>query len=170
MRLSEAFYTPLQCLEVCLRNKMHDRLTFTYGPTWYRDTATGLGGMVSQSVREAMGELAERRRKETPGAVVAELGFGIWVALLGPHYDATLWRRSLARAFRPDGKGLRRDMVHSRMNVLRRFRNRVAHHEPILQRDLAAIHKELIEAIYWMCPETAAWTAHVSRVHEVIGT
>jgi hypothetical protein len=35
MRLASAFYIPLQCLEVCLRNKMHAELTQKYGANWY---------------------------------------------------------------------------------------------------------------------------------------
>jgi hypothetical protein len=167
MRLSEAFYTPLQCLEICLRNKISARLTLTYGAAWYKDPATGLHEMVRRNVADALVELARSRRKETPGAVVAELSFGVWVALLAAQYDDSLWRRSIARAFRPDGRGLRRDIVHGRLNALRRFRNRVAHHEPIFQRDLAAVHGEIIEAIWWMCPATAAWVLQISRLAAV---
>jgi len=34
MRLSEAFYTPLSCLEVCLRNKAYGRMVEVYGGEW----------------------------------------------------------------------------------------------------------------------------------------
>ena len=34
MLLAEAFYVPLQCLEVCLRNKIHDRMSEVYGADW----------------------------------------------------------------------------------------------------------------------------------------
>ena len=34
MRLAEAFYSPLQCLEVCLRNGLNSRLCATFGEDW----------------------------------------------------------------------------------------------------------------------------------------
>jgi hypothetical protein len=43
-------------------------------------------------------------------------------------------------------------------DMIRRFRNRVAHHEPILSGDLPARHREIIETIGWMCPLTASWS------------
>jgi hypothetical protein len=107
--------------------------------------------------------LAQSRKAITLGAVVAELSFGFWVSLLGPRYDATLWRASLYRAFRENGARMKRDRVHGRFNALRRFRNRIAHHEPIFLNNLANTHAEIIEATNWMCSDTAAWTLHISR-------
>jgi hypothetical protein len=33
-RLAESLYTPLQCLEICLRNVIDERMTIEYGPNW----------------------------------------------------------------------------------------------------------------------------------------
>ena len=54
------------------------------------------------------------------------------------------------------------------MNALRRLRNRIAHHEPIFQKDLRLMHDETIEAIRWLCPITAAWADTNSRVRVVL--
>eukprot|EP01037_Dinobryon_pediforme_P005266 gene5266-5319_t len=121
MRMSEAFYTPLQCLEVCLRNKLHDRLSEVYGDRWFEDPRIGFAPGVLKSIALAAGTVCKAGKALTPGAIVAELSFGFWVGILATTYDETLWRRSLARAFRPDGRGLKRQVVHGRMNMLRRF-------------------------------------------------
>jgi hypothetical protein len=81
---------------------------------------------------------------------------------------STIWRLALTKAFRENGKGMKRDRIHSRLNALRRFRNRVAHQEPIFARDLKSVHGELIEAIGCLCPDTAAWTGEQSQVLSVI--
>jgi hypothetical protein len=169
MRLSEAFYTPLQCLEVCLRNRMHERLSVDFGREWYELSAAGLDTSTQIRIADAKYELTQVKASITPGAMVAELSFGTWVGLLGPHYDGTLWRTTFWKAFAPNGKGMKRKVVHGRINMLRRFRNRVAHHEPIFNRDLASVHSELIEAIEWMCPLTAKWTNSLSRVMSIWG-
>ena len=162
-RLSESLYTPLQALEICFRNHLDMELCREYGSGWTLDGAAPLMADGAASVANAIREVRQSESTPTPGAVVAELSFGFWVALLARRYDATLWREACHRAFRPVGKGLARQLVHGRFNSLRRFRNRIAHHEPIFHLDLEAKHAEVIEAVTWMSPETAAWARHHSR-------
>jgi hypothetical protein len=168
-RLSEAFYTPLQSLEVCLRNHIDAQLAQRYGPDWCQNGAPGFNSVSEQMINNALWELRNKPPPTDRNDVVAELKFAFWVGLLGPHYDASLWRQCLHRAFRRGG-GKPRSLVHSRFNALRRFRNRIMHYEPIFHRPLQQLHDEMIEAIGWMCRDTAAWTAHHSRLPEVIAT
>src|SRR5579871_5688395 len=41
-RISESFYTPLQCVEICLRNSIHYQLSNAYGEEWFRNSAPPL--------------------------------------------------------------------------------------------------------------------------------
>jgi hypothetical protein len=164
-RLSAAFYIPLQSLEICLRNHLHLRLGAVYGPDWLTDPEAVPLGVHS---RRMIYEAANDAGSDASGKIVAELKFAFWVGLLAPQYDATLWRRALHQAFRAQG-GKARKPVHSRMNAIRRFRNRVAHHEPIFQNDLIRTHEEILEAIGWICPTTATWTRSNSAVSAVWG-
>jgi hypothetical protein len=168
-RLSEAFYTPLQSVEICLRNCLHEQLTTSYGEEWYRNQATPLAQDSRRMIFDVIDQLRKNREPEIPGKVVAELKFAFWIGLLGPGYDSTLWRGGLYKAFLAAG-GKPRKTVHSRLNVIRRFRNRVAHHEPIFDRQLFQMHSEIIDAIRWMCRETASWAAYHSRFEHVQGT
>lgn len=161
-RLSEAFYTPLQCVEICLRNKLNIELSATYGDLWYQNRNPPLNDDSLRMIFEAKEELTKSGRV-SPGRVVAELKFAFWVGLLGPKYDASLWRKCLHRAF-PACGGRPRKTIHSRFNAIRRFRNRVAHHEPIFHLSPIIRHQEIIEAIGWMCRNTSAWALHHSRL------
>lgn len=169
MRLSEAFYIPLQCVEVCLRNSLHEQLTNVFGDDWFQNKKPPLEGDSLSMIFDAIEELRRDRRGISPGRVVAELKFAFWVGLLAPKYDATLWRQALYRAFLAKGGQPRRN-VHGRLNAIRRFRNRIAHHEPIFDRPLEQIHTEIIGAIGWMCRETCNWAAHHSRFETVMST
>jgi hypothetical protein len=162
-RLSESFYTPLQSMEICFRNRLHDELSTTYGADWYSNGAAPLDPDALQTIQSAVRDLGKAKKPLSPGAVVAELNFGFWVSLLGPRYDATIWRTALFRAFTENGGRMKRTRVHGRFNAMRRFRNRIAHHEPIFLNDLQARHAEIIEATSWMCPQTAAWALYNSR-------
>lgn len=161
-RLSEAFYTPLQCVEICLRNQLNRQMANTYGELWYQNGNPPLNEDSVRMIFEAIEELKKEHRV-TPGRVVAELKFAFWVGLLGPKYDATLWRKSLYRGF-PASGGRTRRVIHGRFNAIRRFRNRIAHHEPIFHLAPIMRHQEIIEAISWMCRNTSAWALHHSRL------
>jgi hypothetical protein len=168
-RLSESFYTPLQSVEICLRNCIHEQMVARYGGDWYRNGQVPLGDIARSMISDVVGQLIMSGKDVFPGQVVAELKFAFWVGLLGPRYDATLWRTVLHRAFRVEG-GRPRSVVHGRFNAIRRFRNRVAHHEPIFDRPLVQLHSEIIEAIRWMSRETANWAAYHSRFEHVLAT
>jgi hypothetical protein len=157
VRLAESLYGPLQCLEISLRNALNDQLQLSYGPDWMDRGASLLNPYATDSIREARSD----RSRCAPGELVADLKFSFWISLLGPAYDSTLWRRALHRCFRGE-RGLRRADIHARLNAIRRFRNRVAHHEPVFAK-ASQMHGEIIQAIGWMCRHTGDWAHHQSR-------
>jgi hypothetical protein len=165
-RLAEAFYPALQCLEVCLRNTLYEEMKAAYGAHWFTAPAVPLNDLSKKMVADARAELSKSGDPNSDDDMVAELKFAFWVGLLGPGYDATLWRRALHRGFQAGGKK-KRTLVHGRLNAIRRFRNRIAHHEPVFERNTMHDHGEIMEAIGWMCADTAAWAAHNSRVQAV---
>lgn len=165
-RLSEAFYTPLQCLEICLRNTLHFRMSEEYGADWVTNGGPPLLEMSQMMVQEAVTELQKSAEWPSNDDIVAEAKFAFWVGLLGPRYDGTIWRKTLFEGFAIGGRK-KRQVVHSRFNAIRRLRNRIAHHEPIFHRNPLQLHKEIIEAIGWMCSDTMAWAEYHSRLESV---
>lgn len=167
-RLAESFYTPLQALEICLRNHIDRELSSTYGADWMTNGQPPLAAWAANTIGSTIADLNGQKAPVTPGDIVAELHFGFWLSLLGQQYDNTLWRTACYRAFSASGRPLKRKRVHNRLNALRRFRNRVAHHEPIFHANLQQVHDEIIEAAEWMCLQTAAWALHHSRFPVVL--
>ncbi len=170
--VSAAFYGPLQGLEVALRNAIHRELTARYRADWYDDPATKLDAGTLGRVSAARVDLRRDGYSDDPPHMVAALSFGFWVALLGSggrlpaggkaNYEMTLWRAAVFRAF-PHTKTSRK-AVHRPLDYLRTFRNRIAHHEPILDRHLTADYASLLQITGWISPETQAWISHHSRV------
>lgn len=156
-RLSEAMYTPLQSLEVCLRNSISHEMGLVYGSDWLTSGVAPLAQNALDSIANARDQFAA----PTISDLVAELKFSFWVGLTGPGYDSTLWRAAIHKSFRAKG-GKKRSHVNGRLNAIRRFRNRVAHHEPIFA-SAGGMHTECLEAIGWMCTHTCAWATHHSR-------
>ncbi|WP_201272636.1 MULTISPECIES: hypothetical protein [Sinorhizobium] len=66
-------------------------------------------------------------------------------------------------AFLPRAR-LNRKAAHTPLDYLRTFRNRIAHHEPIFDRHLAADYASLQQVAGWISTETQFWINHYSRV------
>ncbi|XVQ83855.1 hypothetical protein ACQP2K_34245 [Microbispora siamensis] len=102
--------------------------------------------------------------------MVAELSFGFWVGLLGRgghnRYEMRLWWPALRYAF-PGYNGPRR-ALHQDLDHLRTLRNRIAHHEPVFRRHLAADAATVERVVRYICPVTAEWLREHSRLEEVL--
>ena len=159
--LGSAFHWPIQALEVTLRNAANDAMTMEDGIYWFDDPQ--LEQPQRDAVMAAKDKLDWEAGSQSPGRVVAELSLGFWVALFAKCYEETLWRTVLYRCFDPTPA---RRQLHKQLNGVRRLRNRVAHHEPILPRNLQADYETIMWVLNMLSPETAAWVEHHSRVRE----
>ena len=171
--LGSAFFGPLQALEVALRNAMHRELSAAYGALWWAAPGVALDWRADKTLADTQAEL-NRHRKSGVADVVGALSFGFWVALLtrgGPtspnstrtaDYEVALWRPALRKAF-PHAR-LNRKSAHQTLDELRKLRNRIAHHEPIFQRNLSSDWTAIETVLGWICPVTRDWVVHHSRV------
>lgn len=176
--ISAAFYGPLQGLEVAVRNAMHRQLEAKYAADWYDNPLCGLDAGALNRIDDAKNKLQTGNYPIDPPHIVAELPFGFWVSLLGKggrprfpetskrNYDMTLWRPTLYKAF-PNSRRSRSD-THSPLDYLRTLRNRIAHHEPIFNRHLEKDYQSILDVTEWICPKTAEWIKHHSRIEELL--
>ena len=173
--LSAALYQPLQGLEITLRNAFHRELSQTYGSDWYDQIPQILTERSNDNITKAKKDITSRGKSATPSRIVAELSFGFWVSLLGygrkgnNNYEMKLWRPALYKAFpnRP-AKGFNRKLANKEFTRIKDLRNRVAHHEPIIHnQDLLSEYYRILEAISWVCKDTAIWISSNSRFPEI---
>lgn len=113
-RLSEAHYTPLQGLEICLRNSMSLELATLLGADWYGNGHGGFQYPVTEMIDRAKQSLIQDGKTINTGRMIAELSFGFWVSILGPRYDTSLWVGVCARRFHIDPKALSAPMFRKR--------------------------------------------------------
>lgn len=165
--ISAAFFEVLAHFEVTLRNALHERLTVLADrEAWWSAPGLTFIPAATDMIDKACAEMTRRGTDGSTGHVVAALPFGFWVGLLSAggrcNYEMTLWRPGLRRAF-PGYRGTR-SALYLRLNTLRLLRNRIAHHEPIYRRHLAADHDTIIELTTWISPGFTSWVAERSRV------
>ena len=166
-RLSEALYVPLQVLEVALRNRVNTVLAGVHDSHWFE--VTGLLQVPNQAmqVTDAIDDLRRQGKDPLPGQVVAALTFSFWTAMLGKPYE-NLWQTDLHRiARREDGKGLQRKDFARSLTPIRLLRNRIAHHEPILEWDLPKHHEAMLRLTRWLSPAAADWCRGLDRFNTV---
>lgn len=171
LALANAIQPALHSLEVAFRNEIvraANKITATRKfqiadiPSWLDAIPSMLMDHERQKVLDAKERLGTDPRKRTEGHLVATLDFGFWVALCRDSYADTraegprLWPRALDHAFqkRPPSVTTRAEVYH-RFDRIRRFRNRVAHHEPIWDRDYLGAHEYVLESLAWISPKLA---------------
>jgi hypothetical protein len=163
--ISAAFYAPLHCLEVALRNAVHQQLAITVGRTdWWVVVPLHENGL--RMVEDARGKLAARACTGTADDVVAGLSFGFWVSLVSNTYDRSLWVPCLHKAF-PCYRGPRR-RLHSDLRTMLLFRNRIMHHEPIHHRHLKADHRTILRLLGYLSPSMVGQLKSYDRVEVLL--
>lgn len=174
--LATAFWGPVGCVEVFVRNAIHDALRAGRRDDWWNDPTIRLLGRERHALDAAVGTLA-RRGVSDPSAdqVVAATSFGLWVGLTDAgiprdplwSYETTLWQPRIIHAF-PHLGHVRRKQLHRRLDEVRRFRNRLAHHEPVHTAPVELIRDDLIEIAGAVHPDAAAFIRGAHRIDDVL--
>ncbi|WP_323131107.1 Abi family protein [Sinorhizobium medicae] len=165
--ISESLYTPLQMLEVALRNRIHAVMTEAVNESWFHEPGIAARRMAAEQLAKAIQDIEEAKKEPTPGRVVAALTFSFWTAMFGKDYE-TLWQTTLHKIGRkPDGKGLRRKDFSGPLAQIRSLRNRIAHHEPVIMWNLPKRHDSMMEMTGWLSPPAAEWCQTHCRFQQV---
>ncbi|WP_103351017.1 hypothetical protein [Amycolatopsis sp. CA-128772] len=163
--VSAAFYFPLHCLEVALRNALHRQLSESFGrDDWW--SVAPLRKKGPQLVAVARRKLTERGRPGTADNVVAELSLGFWVSLVSRNYTRDLWVPYLHKVFPryPGGRGA----LHHDLTTVLLFRNRIMHHEPIHHRHLEADHRTIRRVLDYLSPAMITQLEPYDRVERTL--
>jgi len=152
-KLSEALYGVLQGLEVLLRNSIHQKLARNIGAEDWYDKAPFVASERDE-IERAKRTIAHRFAPVTPGRVIAELNFGFWVRMFSGPYEKLFWVKHLHSIY---AASMQRGVLHDRLTQIKTLRNRIAHHEALIKRDVQKDYRETLEAIGWISPTVRAW-------------
>jgi hypothetical protein len=133
--------------------------------TWLMDFDTLQPDGVKQVIVAV--ERLDRGKSITRSRVAAGVSFGFWAGLFSNRYEE-LWRHRLRDAF-PCGSIVRKDLTQ-RMRLLQRFRNRVAHHDCLLNQDIERRADDMLMITGWIDPSAQKWLRERSRVHTLLAT
>ncbi len=167
LALCESLYPALNCLEISLRNSIHQAVSTAFEDEfWFRSRLTGRERETIQNLDTAFASTIDQTK---PGRYISECSFGFWVGLFRGDYEQTLWTRLLPVVFPQASRRFRnRSLLYARLNRIRVLRNRIFHHEPIWHiRDLPEQHQLILETIGWISPAMLAMTRLLDRFDSV---
>lgn len=177
-RVSAALLLPMHFAEIAGRNVVADALVQVYGADWpWNPTFVGSlpfphGGY---RPRTDLSKIAGPVKRRDTGEVVAELKFVFWQMMFTSSHQARVWDNRLAGLLPHSPVGMSeaalRHRVYGDLEVIRKLRNRVAHHEPIhrspsLGRDL----NRMLDLIDLRCTATGQWVRKMEDVSALLPT
>ncbi|WP_342318706.1 hypothetical protein [Corynebacterium mayonis] len=153
-------------LEVLLRQAID-----THMSSYINETQSGIPWVLLPPCSTTQGAAIEKvrerlraRNQETRDQIVANLSFGFWSGWLGSKYEE-LWRQCLHKAF-PHSPGRRAD-VAGIVEQIRKFRNRVAHHDSLLNVAIKFEMDAVFRLAEYISPDAAKWMRSVDRTQAV---
>jgi hypothetical protein len=169
--LCESFYLPLHFAEVAVRNAIHGRLMDRIGDQWFDNVL--IRNTLGERQSADLGELVRTEQQRhgngmTAHHLVSELSFGFWQHMLTKRFARILGPRGMTDAFPNLPNELGRQEIHDRVETIRKWRNRIAHHKPIFDQGPSKKHQEALQLIRWVCHDVADWVTAAAKVTAAI--
>lgn len=169
-RVAASAFELIGHFEVLLRNALDEQLSQYFnererGIPWFlMPMPTGNRDAIEDKIAEARDRIRRDNKRENRGQIIASLEFGFWNGLFSPKHDK-MWRECLHRAF-PHSPGSRSE-VAADIDAIRKFRNRIAHHDSMVNVDVPFEVRRLERVAGWIDPEAARWIESVGQAMEV---
>ena len=164
---SKKAYIPLSILEVALRNSIDTLLSEKISNEWYmhNDFLTKDSKM---KVSQAIELLKMKKERITKDKIIAELSFGFWVNLFKKPYEKRLRINDLRKVFpnlpSKKAKFTNRESIYRELNHIRNFRNRIFHHEKVLNKDgYHLIFNEIDEILNYFDEEVCSFAQRINN-------
>lgn len=172
-QLCQEFYIPTQLTEIAFRNILAGGLEARYGATWYRapSVVSGLPQRLQAELKRAERvEFKNHGTSMTTGHIVSSLSLGFWVHLTSANPRQLVWKGGLMSLFPHLPANVQETTIHTKADKLRKFRNRIAHHNAIFDRKPTGHYQNIRDILSWICPETLWLMKQTSNPAKIISS
>jgi hypothetical protein len=159
--LCESFYSSIHFLEIILRNRISKAVMKVTGSDWVElERINFFDDAELKNLHNAKENLVKTQKNLNSDNMIAELNFGFWLSLFHRKYEAKIWQKkgALQMVFSNHintGLVLNIKKIRADLENIRKLRNRIFHHEPII--NIAPCTQTLHNLIYFylesMAPE-----------------
>ena len=163
VEIAAALWVHIQSFEVTFRSFIHEVLSnYSTNSFWFEGSR-----LLSKRDRTDIQRIRSRYRLQDSSAeeIVEHLSLSFWVELCSARYYEKIWRKM--EEANPLLKGKRRDF-YNKAREIRNLRNSIAHHGPIMRRNLIRDHSYLGELTAILDPELAREVEKRSRVLDLL--
>jgi hypothetical protein len=131
IEISKDFYTLLSLFEIALRNAIneHYKKHFADNSWLINQTQKGFFPIDNKRVENEYDKLVNER-KYSPDKLIAALTFGVWIEMFSSHCFAK-GNQTLLKIFPNRQKGINQKAIQKELKEISKFRNKIAHYEPI---------------------------------------
>lgn len=168
-RVAKAFLYPLGVVEVTLRNAVDQVLVNRYGQAWHQNVAFRTQTLTAEGLATLDKAIRRAGQQAPKSQIVATLTFDFWSNIFRPDYG-DLWRTTVNIAFPNLMHGETRQEIQNLVKPINFFRNRIAHHEPVLDLNVTDVLAKIVRLTGLRCAETAAWLSHHCTLNTVVRT
>jgi len=122
------------------------------------------------AISDARTNIQSSKKEITTGRIVSELTFGFWTSLFDTKFELTLWKNLRFSIPNCSKQNRKRKIISAKLNRIRKFRNRIFHHEAISwnMEALNSYKQEIIEGISWLDKDLLNWLDELNHVDPMI--
>lgn len=174
LKISAAFWTVLQTYEVVLRNAVGEALISVYNQNWYESFRfqRTLNDKMKHMLSSAVVDDVKIHGALSSDGVISSSKFAFWQGCFVKNPGQHLWQGNIRKYFpyAPEDVEDTELMIrfHNAANEIRKFRNRIAHCEPVFSQNLERILVLCLTMIGYREPLIVDWLKGVEQVSALI--
>ena len=172
-KLAAACFTSIHVMEVVLRNAIAEACEAKYGANWMY--LPSFHTSLKQGSYDELYDLTDGFSTSLPiGKLIPELTFFFWQGLLATKQYDRLWKGRLFHIF-PSATRLPHEKdslkkLHDAVEHVRLFRNRIAHHEPIFNRNIGSDMNFVNTVVKARSHFVSGWLAEFDEVPTILAS
>ena len=142
MVIAESFYPVLHIFEDTLKDKINRSLIKHIGKNWcFHNRVKFASKFDLENVNSKLANPRNKNNSENSAnnLFITNANFFYWTNILNP-INQPLWEKGLKQIFKSENTTSQID-IFDKINLLRKLRNQISHHRPIIQYDLATRYK-----------------------------
>lgn len=172
-QVSAALLVPMHICEIVIRNAIAEIFESQFGSLWPWQRSLEL--TLPRRYRDELTKARDKRSiNNRTSKVIPELTFNFWQQMFVSNYDQQFWQQHLHSLF-PNAPvnmpfNQLRGSIFNDLEKIRKFRNRIAHHEPIINQNINSIMDKIERLTRYRCTDTSDWACQHYQVRNLLLT
>ena len=159
LNISAHLYELIQVFELSTRNIFNVYLSKRYGSNWINrnDILTGNNNKNERLLDNIKHAKRDNKIRDN-NDIISNLSLGFWVNLLSFKNNDKIWKTSIKKLF----NGYSREEIQKMFRNIKEFRNRIAHHETIINKNYSELEQQIFLILKIYSNDLYEWTKNIT--------